>query len=72
MKFAYKERIALFYEREKLAKLENPRIVFTGLALYIDLWCDGNEIESDHVIKITQKHRRLMQTIIKTENEVIY
>lgn len=71
MKYAYKERIALFHEREKLARLENSRIVFTGLTLYIDLWCNGDETESDHMIKITQKHRRLIQAVLRIENETI-
>ena len=72
MKIAYKERTAIYHEMARLINLGNPHIIFANGVFYIDLWCDGNEPEADRIIKITQKHRRLLATIIRSENEIIY
>jgi hypothetical protein len=64
---AYKDRLALYKERQKLIGLNHPRILISGTTLVIDLWCDGNDKESDQVFKITNRFHRLFENIVRID-----
>ncbi len=74
-KYAYKDRAALCDEHRKLIKLDNPRIKITTtvdkILVEIDLWCDGDNQESDKVMNIAKRHTRLVNNIIEFENDKI-
>jgi hypothetical protein len=65
-----KLREIIFAERQKLKSLNDPRIKFIKInmegleSLELDLWCDGNEAEYDHVRRLTKRYRHAFLRIL--------
>lgn len=54
---------ALIAERDRLVRINNKRIKLVNDSLQIDLWCNGNEEESNKISQITRKLDYLVKRI---------
>jgi len=65
-----KNKIAYGLEVDKLIELNNPRIVRTGNGIMIDYWCDGNDIESEKILKISTNLNRKFKIAIESQKKL--
>lgn len=59
------DQIVMYHkERTRLTKLAHARIKVAPQSIFVDVWCDGNDAESDQVIKITSKFRKASAALV--------
>lgn len=68
-RLAVKERMRLSTEIKKISTY--PGVVYKNGRLDVDMWCNGNESESDRVFLATRTLRNILSRIQEVENENI-
>lgn len=65
-----KNSISYRSEVEKLIALNNPRISRIDNGIMIDCWCDGNEMESEKIMKLSSNLNRKFKVFLESRKNL--
>ena len=65
-----KDSIAYHQEKNRLIALGNTRIKSTANGIQIDYWCDGNELESESIFKLTKNLNRKFKNYLESQKSL--